>query len=190
MSLVIFLTGISGVGKSDFIKNFVTTREGFIHLKGSDLLAEGLEKTSPYKNEVILDHHEEVSFNQNLILEEFKNNIKKGEYKLIIFDGHIIVEIEKELIPIPKEIIAGLEPIKIIFLTGSPEEIQKRRTKDKNRIRSNKTIGEIEKEQNFALRICQNISKLLNIDMDVINSNDRIRIENSILQVIPKGEVG
>src|SRR6478609_94419 len=161
---IILILGAPGVGKTTMIEKFISRNGNFLRLSGGSLLKPELSENE--RDTLRITNKDSILSNQKILAKKFKEELEKHPDKEILFDGHILINNERELIPIPFEIIQSLKPTKIIYLSAPPEEIIERRVKDHNRpLRSQETLKELIAYTSKALDICSKYSEKLSIPL-------------------------
>ena len=126
--IILVVFGISGVGKSTSISHFIQKKTNWTHIQAGSLI-KSFKGDVPY-DELRITSKEKILDNQKKMVHAFWRNIENVQTPGIIFDGHSVIYNDSEIIKIPFEIIAELKPNKIIFMSGSAEQILERRSKD------------------------------------------------------------
>lgn len=163
---VIAFVGISGVGKSNFLKS-AKGAAPFVHLEASNLIKEELalvqrklQTSEELRTGPVLD-------NQKILIKAFERQTRAQE-GLIVLDGHTVVDTGSELQRIPASIFAEIGVEAIIFLQDVPEIIRARRQADANRPRPDRTTHEIEHHQQEALLAAADIARDLSVPLHVV----------------------
>ncbi|MCY8232879.1 ATP-binding protein [Priestia endophytica] len=115
----IFLSGIHGVGKSTLAKEL----KSFIDIKSisvSDLIRQAGKKLDSSNKKT-----ENISQNQELWKNEL-NNLELGISKLLL-DGHFcLLDVKREITPLPFTTFENTDMTKIIFMKNNPTIIRER----------------------------------------------------------------
>jgi adenylate kinase len=157
---IIFIAGIHGVGKSTLCKN-VAKMHNVKHIVASELIStklitKGVDFT-------------DIKDNQRSIITRLKEELK--ENGTLLFDGHFtLLTADKNIWKIPEDTFKEINPKRIILLIDKPINIQKKLMK---RDGLKHDINLIEKLQYEEVRYAKDISIILNIELDVIDINDR-----------------
>ena len=163
--ILTFVVGVSGVGKTQMIKRFVAEHHEYIHLEASKLIKQAINAQT--SEQLRLLPREKILKNQYLLLQELTRY--KQQYNRIILDGHLLISNDKEIIPIPLDIVKRIEPYKIILIEGDPNEIFLHRLNDLQKKYPKQTIIEIEKTQNFLEKITIKYCKELKVDFNTLH---------------------
>ncbi len=160
MMRAVAVVGISGVGKSTFLRR-AAQRLDFLHLHASQLIKDekafrqGLTASSEeLRLGPVLD-------NQALLLHAFKRQAA-GSSQPIVFDGHVLIDGANGVVTIPAIVFEALGLDAIVFLRADPERIHQQRSVD-SRVRPNRSVGVIESHQLQALQLAKDISSQLSI---------------------------
>ena len=164
--MTIAFVGISGVGKSTFLKAAMSVTP-FLHLEASKLIKEELslveqqaQTSEELRTGAVLD-------NQGLLVRAFHRNIT-GYEGLVVLDGHTVVDTGSDLQRIPASVFAEMKVGSILFLQDDPEAIRSRRARDTTRTRPERTAQEIEHHQKEAMLAAAAIALELDIPLQVV----------------------
>lgn len=164
--MTIAFVGISGVGKSTFLKTVRSTTP-FLHLEASKLIKEELalvqqqvQTSEELRTGAVLD-------NQELLVQAFHRNAS-GHEGLVVLDGHTVVDTGSGLQRIPAPVFAEINIRSILFLQDHPELIRSRRAIDTTRVRPERSAQEIQHYQQEALLAAADITLELSIPLHVV----------------------
>ncbi|MEP1610531.1 MAG: AAA family ATPase [Roseobacter sp.] len=170
------LVGVSGVGKSTFLRKCSETIE-FLHLEASSLIKEqkrfieGASATSEQlRAGVILD-------NQELLISAFKRRSDE-EDRLCVLDGHTVIDTGCRLQKIPASVFGEIGIRKIIILQADPNDIQIRRQVDQTRERPQRTTAELQKYQEVVKEHTCEIGEILGIPVAIVTHDVQASIIN------------
>lgn len=164
--------GLSGVGKTTLIKQFLSMNAGYLHLLASTLIKQGLADPDAHIDSLRLRDAGGIDENQQALVREFSKERSNQPDMSILFDGHLIIDTDKELIDIPYEVISSLNLTKILAVTASGEDILNHRKKDAKRNRPQRTLDEINKQQERSTRLCIDYADRLGVAFFHINAAD------------------
>ncbi len=173
------IAGLSGVGKTFLINKIMKGDSKYTHFSAGSLIRKRRENIS--HDELRLLDSSEILQNQHLLIDQL--NIEKEGVDInahILFDAHMIIDTDKELIEIPSEIFKKLNPSRIVFLYENPETILKRRSYDVSRKRPIKTLGEIQFQQERSRKLAKQYSNDLSVDFINHSSADNITLTEKI----------
>jgi adenylate kinase len=119
-----------------------------------------------------------VQKNQVLLVAGFANAVASSlESDLIIFDGHVIIDGASGIIEIPFGIFAAMKIDHITFLKVPAHVIAKRRLADKDRVRPNRTIAEIDEHQSRAIATANRIARSLGVPFTELNGTEQSAVD-------------
>lgn len=168
---ITIISGLSGVGKTFVIEKLVSESDSYFHLSAGSLIKKRLANLD--RDQLRELEKNSILANQYLMTEQFKVELNTIDKKFsIIFDAHMVIDNDQELIEIPYNVFEQLSPTRIIFLTDEAEIIMKRRKFDSTRKRPIRTIAEIIEQQNRSIMLAQDYSKKLSISFIEIKSGD------------------
>ncbi len=173
----VLIFGVSGVGKSTLISNFVSSHKEWSHLQAGTLLKESLKFD---RDELRLVSGGEIRSNQDVLVHSFRQKIESDNLTHVLFDGHSVINNGTSIVKIPLEVIKAFEASAIIFIEASPEEIIIRREKDKTRKRAILSAEDIRDEQAIALIYSGETAESLGIAFYKINSGEAPEFEKII----------
>ncbi|MEX5578271.1 ATP-binding protein [Pseudophaeobacter sp. A-200-2] len=127
---IIAFTGISGVGKTTFLRR-LRGRIPFQHLTGGSLISKARETPQADRDSIRISNLDE---NQRLLVQGFKQERDPAE-KLVIMDGHVIIDTAEGICDIPTEVFECLGVNLMVHLDADPATIVKNRAGDKERKR-------------------------------------------------------
>lgn len=166
-----FVGGIHGSGKS-FISNKYISSFGYWSTSASSLIKK-MQVNVPGDKRV-----ENVTFNQNVLIEAF-DNYSKGKSRIAL-DGHFcLINKNGDLEKVPKDIFQSLNP-SILFLVYAPEDIiQMRLNKRKDKIRLNISLKDFQKEEK---RYAIEIANMLEIPLVQIDSTKTAKVNFKVIK--------
>lgn len=177
--ILIFVIGLSGVGKTSIIQRFVEENSDYLHLEASKIIKQVtgiqvLEKIRLLPKNKIIE-------NQDILIKELSKY--KNSFDKIILDGHLLINNSQELIPIPIDTIRKILPNRMILIEGNANDILLHRKNDLYKTRPNQLLVEIEEEQLELQKIAVKYCDELNIRLDIVNFEDYSRFRQ-ILSLI------
>lgn len=168
---IILVFGLSGVGKSTLIHEFLENRNDFIRVSGGSLI--DCNKKTEHRDELRTLAPCEILENQKQLIKNFSSIKKELCNKHIVFDGHCIIKNGASITEVPVDIIKNLFPNIIIFVEGTAEEIIERRKKDSTRPnREIETAAQIEEGILLQKSICSKYSSELGVPLKVIYASE------------------
>jgi len=173
------IAGLSGVGKTFVIEKLIRESGSYLHLSAGSLIKKRLANLDRDRLREL--EKGSILANQYLMIEQFKEELNTINSRFsIIFDAHMVIDNDHELIEIPYEIFERLSPVRIIFLTDEAEKILERRKFDSSRKRPIRSIPEIIEQQNRSIIIAEKYSLRLSIPFIEIKSGDIQALSNVI----------
>lgn len=166
--MTVALVGISGVGKTTFLKTAMSATP-FLHLEASKLIKEEialLKKQVQTSEELRIGA---IMDNQKLLVKAFRRKTVDC-YDRVVLDAHTVVDTGNSLEKIPASVFLALNVKSILFLQDDPKTIRARREADKSRKRPQRTVDEIEHHQQMAILAAANVALELEISLHVITS--------------------
>lgn len=170
MQKTIFITGISGVGKTTFLKA-LSLHIKFQHLTASDIIKDQKQHVSSMcvsSEELRLAN---IDDNQKLLINGF-NRLKDPNVRLVIVDGHTIIDTPNGLVTVERAVFEGLEIDQFIFLKEKPEIIFERRRKDLSRTRPQIEVHLIDEHQHKALAVAREYAETMGLSMVTANTSE------------------
>ena len=160
-----FVVGISGVGKTTIIRRFVKEHSDYVHLEASKLIKQRIRAETSEQIRVLPKN--KVLMNQSVLIEELSRY--KEKYSQIILDGHLLINNNQELIPIPLDIVKKISPRNIILIHGNSHDILSHRINNLQKKYFKETISEINRSQQFMKEIAISYCKKLGIRFDTLD---------------------
>ena len=167
------IAGLSGVGKTFVIEKLVCESDSYFHLSAGSLIKKRLANLD--RGQLRKLEKNSILANQYLMTEQFKEELNTIDRRFsIIFDAHMVIDNDHELIEVPYEIFEQLSPARIILISDEAEKIIERRKFDNSRKRPIRSIPEIIEQQNRSIMLAQYYSSKLSIPF--------IEIKNGAMQ--------
>lgn len=174
---ITLIAGISGVGKSYIIKNLCESSHNFVHFSAGSLIKK--RKMSLSRDELRLQNTKDILQNQYLLVSQLHEELKLVPMvRHILFDAHMIVDNDNELLEIPLTIFEQLKPSRIIFLSEEPKIILERRRNDAFRKRPIRSETEILNHQEISKKLVIEYAEILSIPFISTSSNNEIQLKD------------
>ncbi len=173
-----FVVGVSGVGKTELIRRFVSKHNKYMHLEASKLIREGLN--AKISEQIGLLPKEQIIKNQSILLERLLKYKQKCHH--IILDGHLLINNNQELVKIPLDVVKDIAPQNMILVTGNAQDIISHRTNDQYKHRPSQTVNEIEQIQNYLKHVAISYCKELSIRFDTLDFSEYKRFSNILTE--------
>lgn len=166
--------GLSGVGKTTLINKFLPENPGYLHLQAGSLIKQGLAEKDTCRDSLRLKTSDGIDDNQRILIEQYHMAISEKADNTIIFDGHMVIDTDQELVEIPMKVIELLKLDKILSITASPDRILAQRSGYMSRKRPDRTIIDIDKQQKLSTHLCKEYAENIDISFCEIDvSNDK-----------------
>lgn len=170
MTIVVALTGISGVGKSSMLARIARIFP-FQHLQASALIKASREEILATKISVDQLRNEDIDENQRILVTSFARALNHS-ISLAVLDGHTVVERSDGVEVVPASVFQALGVQAMICLVDNPESITARRIADGTRKRPAVSIAEVERLQELACQASRRIAENLRIRFEVLSPSD------------------
>lgn len=116
MKMIVFFSGLSGVGKTTTAKAFIERYTQFKHVVASELIRQA--GANPH----VLDHAQ-AEQNQRILLQEFAAIRRRLVNPHILFDGHMVIETRKGEHVVNDRVIDGLCVSHFVAIIDEPSRI-------------------------------------------------------------------
>ena len=157
-SINVAFTGVSGVGKTTFLRYLSQALE-FQHLSAGTIISSELRCRSEDRDFLRLEGFDE---NQDLLVSGFHRE-RSAEIPIAILDCHNVVHTETGLSKVPTEVFMRLGITAFLHLSASPEAIIVNRSEDTTRRRPVISVYEMSFHQEESLKAAREISHELAI---------------------------
>ena len=164
---VIAFTGISGVGKTTFLKE-LAKQVSFQHLTGGSLIAAARQAEPGQRDEM---RHANLDENQRLLISGFAV-ARDPKASLVIMDGHVVIDDGNSLIELPSAVFRALGASLMIHLEADPAWIAANRSRDKTRSRPQYTPDTLEQHQSASRSHAATIASELDIGFHIVTHTD------------------
>jgi len=167
MRKIICLTGVSGVGKGFTATKYCGLKKSVLHLVASDILKDELKVK---KEQLRVSEKSKIEDNQEVLVKAFHKALaNKASDVAVIFDCHMIIDNDHELVQIPLQVFRDINISQIIFVYDKPMTIYERRKNDIDRTRPERDESDIENQQDNALDVARNYASQLNVPISIIS---------------------
>jgi adenylate kinase len=167
---VVALVGLPGAGKSTLAKK-VAAEVGLRHLQASDLIK--AELTAAAATDVSSEELRlgSVVDNQCLLVSGFAR-ATSDQPRLVLFDGHTLIDGADGLIEIPGEVSAAIKACHIVFLKVDPNDLACQRRNDIGRSRPARSVEELTFQQELAITVAKRISDDIGVPFSAIRPTE------------------
>lgn len=156
---IVAFTGISGVGKTTFLRDLVELVP-FQHLTGGSLIAAARD-ACPNQRDAL--RHADLDENQRLLIAGFEL-VRDPEADLIIMDGHVIIDDGNGLQKLPTHVFDALGITMMIHLEAEPVRISTNRSMDRSRSRPTYSVEILAQHQDMSRAHAQSIAAELGVE--------------------------
>jgi adenylate kinase len=178
---VIGVFGISGVGKGTLIAEARKIAPDSLHLQASALIKRGLDDPEIDSDALRRRRGGQIRLNQDILVESFWLMVRAQPHRLVVFDGHLVIDTDRELVEIPLEIIASLRPSLMVHVEDA-EKIAARRFQDRDRVRPMRSEEVLQKHQRLSRKLCEAYASALKTEKLVCGPDDVERFR-SLLKI-------
>ena len=182
-ALIIAFTGISGVGKTTFLRS-LAKYVSFQHLTGGSLISAGRQATEKERDTL---RHANLDENQRLLLLGFAIE-RDHSAQLIVMDGHVVIDTDAKLEKLSIDVFRELEISMMVHLEADPALIEQNRKRDKGRNRPTHSIEVLSKHQQVSRRRAEEVAVALGVEC-IFVSHERVQEFGGLLaQRLSKGK--
>lgn len=157
--LVVAFLGISGVGKSTFLKRAAETL-AFQHMSAGSLIGRARDAQVAHDRLRL----EDMAKNQRLLVRGF-HMAKNAHASIVILDGHAVIDGPGGIAAIDPEVFRRLGVGAIAHLEADPWQILANRDGDASRIRPSRSAEELGEHQKLSLATSQAIAVMLRVPL-------------------------
>ena len=170
---VFALVGVSGVGKTTFLKRLRSILE-FQHLSAGTLILEARKASHAERDAVRI---RDVGENQRFLLSGFQMFRDKCATRVVL-DGHVVIHTLKGIETISPSVFEAIGIDGLLHLSAPPEAILGNRTSDASRSRPQLSVLEISEHQDISLSGAKKIAAALNIPFCEVSGDDLTRAQH------------
>lgn len=167
--IVIALLGISGVGKTTFLRKLLESLQ-FQQLQASALIKEGREIAENAPIDIDSLRSADIDQNQKYLTAGFVQAVDP-DAKIVILDGHSVIDTPNGLVPIEAVVFSQLGIKGVIFLADDPAQVILRRQGDLTRNRPVRDLSDLTKYQDISLLNSVKICRELMVPLIVVNND-------------------
>ncbi|WP_158511858.1 ATP-binding protein [Novosphingobium sp. PP1Y] len=166
------MTGISGVGKTTFIRK-LAEKMSFQHLTGGSLIARAQAGRAISRDAL---RQFDLDENQRLLVEGFMV-ARDRSAEMVVFDGHTVIDGPAGLATIPVDVFEALGLCLVVHLEAEPAVIQRNRKQDSRRERPSLNLDVLRNHQIYSRRHAMAIAQALGVDCLVIQAEEISKLE-------------
>lgn len=178
--LTIAVVGISGVGKTTFLRTLAREVE-FQHLTAGSLISAARAAGNAERDRLRLS---DIDENQRLLIEGF-SIARTPEPPLAILDGHVVIHAADGLHAIGSHVFSELGLRGMIHLVSDPARISANRTKDTGRDRPQVSIHELEQHQSASIAAAEHVSETLGVPFLIASVEDIALVTEFLSRIRP-----
>lgn len=168
---IVAFTGISGVGKTTFLRKLAELID-FQHVTGGSLIATARGASREARDAIRYAHLDE---NQRLLVEGFALT-RDPDSSLVIMDGHVVIDDGEGLSKISSDIFRELGISVMVHLESEPQQIAANRGGDTSRSRPPYPSDILEEHQVFSRTHAQAIADILGSPFHIVTHNDTVQL--------------
>jgi adenylate kinase len=164
---VVALVGLSGVGKTTFLKKLgeITI---FQHLSAGTLIARARSLDLDQRDSL---RSRSVDDNQRLLVSGFMSVPNPGA-SLVVIDGHAIIHTPTGVERVSPSVFGAIGVSGMMHLSAMPEEIYRNRMGDSLRARPPLSLTEIDEQQRLSLAAAKAVCETLKVPFLDISATD------------------
>jgi adenylate kinase len=164
---VVVFAGISGVGKTTFLRRLAKHIQ-FQHLTAGSLITSARKARSDKRDTM---RYADLNENQRLLLEAF-TQASDPAAPIIILDGHVVVDDGTEVKKLPVDVFRALAITKMVHLEATPKRISLNRASDTLRSRPAYNLETLVQHQDASRAHAESIARALHVEFHPINHHD------------------
>mgnify|MGYP001792979554 CR=1 FL=1 len=164
---VVAFTGISGVGKTTFLRNLAESVR-FQHLTGGSLIATARETGHDQRDAM---RYADLDENQLLLIDGFAV-VRDPAEDLVVMDGHVAIDDGNSLQKLPAQVFRALGVTMMIHLGAEPMRISANRSNDMSRSRPTYGLEILTKHQDISRLHAQSIAAELGVEFQSVTHDD------------------
>jgi adenylate kinase len=177
---VVCAFGVSGVGKSTMLRNYVASHKHWLHIVASEVLSDVTQQTS---ETLRMAGKDRIQLNQQLAVKRIAAiRAEHGECNVLL-DAHSVIDNGEELIRVPASAIKELQPNLLLLIWDDPSKIKGRRENATDRPRPERTISQIDDYQKAVHETCESYQRLLGVRLILVKAGDTESFSSAILSV-------
>lgn len=168
---VVAFTGISGVGKTTFLRQLAQLID-FQHVTGGSLIAIAREVVAERRDAI---RYADLDENQRHLVEGFALK-RDPSANLVMMDGHVVIDDGEGLSKISSDVFGALGVSLVVHLESEPEQIAANREGDKSRSRPSYPASILEKHQALSRAHACDVARTLGVPFYIVTQNECARL--------------
>ena len=164
---IVAFTGISGVGKTTFLKK-LAMRMSFQHLTGGNLIAAARQADADQRDAM---RHADLDENQQLLIDGFFVACDP-QVELVIMDGHVVIDGGNSLTELPSTVFRALGTSLMVHLEAEADWIVANRSGDTLRSRPTYASETLDQHQSTSRNHAASIAGELGIGFHTVTHSD------------------
>lgn len=164
---IIAFTGISGVGKTTFLKKLAKT-VSFQHLSGGSLIASARQAGADQRDAM---RHADLDENQQLLIDGFFA-VCDPQVELVILDGHVVIDGGNNLNELPSTVFRALGVSLMVHLEANSDQVAANRSLDTSRSRPTYASEALDQHQSTSRNHAASIACELGIGFQIVTHSD------------------
>ena len=170
--------GVSGVGKTTLIRQFMREHRDWRALSAAEVLS---QLSGRDREALRTSDRPVIESNQVSLADEIRNRCLAEPSVRWLLDAHSVINNGRELVPVPVAIISRINPERLVFLFDEAAEIHQRRVSDDVRERPLPGLARMVDEQSFAWQTCVGYAQELHLEAHRVNVNDPSAFAKAVL---------
>jgi len=169
--------GVSGVGKSTLLHDFVASYPNWMHIIAGDVLSAITSRSS----EVLrTSEKDDIQGNQRLLVQRILEICARHRDKGVLLDAHCVIDSGRDLIKVPVSAIKDLDPDLLVCVWDEPASIQVRRSAATDRVRPERTVVQLEGYQKMVMETCEEYGQDLGVELIKVRAMDGVGLADSL----------
>lgn len=168
---IISFTGLSGVGKSTFLRR-LSERLLFQHLVAGSLIAAARDAEQQDRDKL---RHADLDENQRLLIRGFAL-ARDPEADLVVIDGHVVIDSGYGLTKLPADVFRILGITTVVHLEADPARIAANRAGDTLRVRPVYDTITLAAQQKVSRAHADRVAAALAVGFHIVGHDDIQRL--------------
>jgi len=166
--------GISGVGKTTLIRQYLSIRPNILSISAGRILQ---DRSGRSGEDLRRGAANSVQDTQAGLIEGFAEFRAANQGYGVIFDGHTVIDSDSGIVDVPLDIIIGLNLSAFVYIRDASESIARRRAADTARQRPERTSEILALHQDRAQALARDYAAKANSSFEVIQAGDIARFQ-------------